>query len=89
MTNVEGEARRAVGRLRRAVEKARRELGVLRGALERAEGGDFPGDEYEEAGRHLDAVGDWLNQEETRLRAKVLQAGGLEPGRVRRSSMSR
>lgn len=89
MTNVEGEARRAVGRLRRSLEKARRELGVLRAALERAEGGDFPCGDYEDAGRRLDAVGDWLNQEEARLRAKVLQAGGLEPGRVRRSSMSR
>ncbi len=78
-----------MGRLRRSLEKARRELGVLRAALERAEGGDFPGGDYEDAGRRLDAVGDWLNQEEARLRAKVLQAGGLEPGRVRRSSMSR
>lgn len=75
--------------MRRSLEKARRELGVLRGALERAEAGDFPGDEYENAGGHLDAVADWLNQEEARLRAKVLQAGGLEPGRVRRSSMGR
>lgn len=73
--------------MRRSLEKARRELGVLRGTLERAEADDFPGDEYEDAGRRLDAVTEWLNQEEARLRAKVLQAGGLEPGRVRRSSM--
>lgn len=84
MTSAEGEARRALGRLRRSVEKAGRELGVLRGALERAEADDFPADEYEGASRRLDALGEWLNHEEARLRAKVLQAGGLEPGRVRR-----
>ena len=86
MRTAEGEARRALSRLRRSVEKARRELRALRGALERAEGDDFPDDDYRECDEHLAAATEWVGQEEARLRAKVLQAGGLEPGRVRRSS---
>jgi len=86
MRTAEGEARRALARLRRSVEKARRELDALRGAIVRAEGSDFPDDDYAECDEHLAAVADWTSQEEARLRAKVLCAGGLEPGRVRRST---
>ena len=86
MRTAEGEARRALSRLRRSVEKARRELRVVRGALEQAEGDDFPDDDYRECDEHLTAAAEWVGQEEARLRAKVLHAGGLEPGRVRRSS---
>ncbi len=86
MKTAEGEARRSLTRLRRSVEKARRELRILRGALESAEGDDFPEDEYREVAGYLSALDDWLNREGARLRAKVLQAGGIEPGRVRRSS---
>lgn len=68
------------------MEKARRELRALRGALEQAEGDDFPADDYRECDERLATVAEWVGQEEARLRAKVLHAGGLEPGRVRRSS---
>jgi hypothetical protein len=79
------EARRALQRLRRAVEKAVHELGDVRGALRHAEGRDFPADEYDAASAHLDAVISFIDDEEARLEEKVLHAGGLEPGRVRRT----
>lgn len=85
MRTVEGEARRALSRLRRSVEKARRELGALRAALEEAEGGDFPSDKYEECDERLAATTGWIGEEEARLRAKTLRAGGLEPSTLRRS----
>lgn len=69
--------------MRRAVEKARRELGALRGALEQAEGADFPADEYQECDERLAATTSWIADEEARLRAKSLRAGGLEPDRLR------
>jgi hypothetical protein len=40
--SAESEARKALNRLRRAVEKAARELEALVGALRHAEGEDFP-----------------------------------------------
>lgn len=82
---VVNEARRALQRLRRAVEKAERELGGVRGALRHAEAGDFPAGEYGGAGEHLRAVLDFIDGEAARLDEKVLLAGGLEPGRVRRT----
>ena len=85
MESAEREARRALARLKRALEKARRELDSLRGALESAEGADFPAGEYQEADEHLAAVQEWSGREGGRLQAKILQAGGLEPGRVRRT----
>lgn len=66
------------------MEKARRELGALRGALEQAEGEDFPADQYEECDERLATTTGWIGEEEARLRAKTLRAGGLEPGRLRR-----
>jgi len=83
-TTAEGEARRALQRLRRALEKAERELGDLDGALRRAEGEDFPSDHYDEAVRSLHSVLAFADDEAQRLQEKILQAGGLEPGRIRR-----
>lgn len=82
----ESEARKALNRLRRAVEKSRRELEALVGAIRTAEGEDFPVEEYEEAEARIQETLEFLDQEGRRLQAKILQAGGLEPGRVRRSS---
>lgn len=81
----EREARRALNRLRRAVEKAGTELDAVRGALRHAEGPDFPASDFEEAESRLNAVIDFVAEQAERLEAKILQAGGLEPGRVRRS----
>jgi len=86
MDTAEREARRALARLQRAVDKTRRELVTLRGALETVEGEDFPQSEYGEIDQHLNAVDEFTGREGRRLQAKILMAGGLEPGRVRRSS---
>jgi hypothetical protein len=82
----ESEARKALNRLRRAVEKSRRELEALVGAIRTAEGDDFPVEEYEEAETRIQETLEFLDQEGRRLQAKILQAGGLEAGRIRRSS---
>lgn len=79
------EARRALARLRRAVEKTEHELAAVRGALRHAEGEDFPVAAYDGAGDHLRAVLAFVDEEAERLEEKVLHAGGLEPGRVRRT----
>ena len=79
------EARRALARLRRAVEKTEHELAGVTGALRHAEGEDFPAVAYEDAAGHLRAVLAFVDEEAERLEEKVLHAGGLEPGRVRRS----
>ncbi len=80
----ESEARKALNRLRRAAEKAARELSALDGALRRAEGPDFPVDAYLEVAESLDRVLDFTEEEGRRLQEKILHAGGVEPGRVRR-----
>jgi hypothetical protein len=79
------EARRALNRLRRAVEKAAAEIDTARGALRHAEGADFPADQFFAAEQHLAAVGLFIEEQEQRLQEKILHAGGIEPGRVRRS----
>jgi hypothetical protein len=84
--SAEKEARKALTRLRRAVEKSQKELASLVGSIRTAEGDDFPAQEYQEAGDRLSAVLDFLEEEGQRLEAKILQAGGLEAGRTRRSS---
>lgn len=84
----EREARRALTRLRRAVEKAAHELEATRGALRHAEGNDFPASDFDEAHSHLEAVMNFVDEQAERLEEKILHAGGLEPGRVRRSSTS-
>jgi hypothetical protein len=68
------------------VEKGVRELEILAGAIRHAEGEDFPAESYEEARQRLEVVLDFLEEEGRRLEAKVLETGGLEPGRIRRSS---
>jgi hypothetical protein len=84
MTTVEGEARKALNRLRRAIEKSERELESLAGALRHAEGTDFPREKYDDADAHMRALLDFAEEEATRLQEKILHSGGLEPGRVRR-----
>ena len=81
----ESEARKALNRLRHAAEKARRELDALAGALARAEGDDFPRALYDGLREHLSELIDFTEEEARRLQEKILQAGGLEPGRVRRA----
>lgn len=83
-TSAESEARKALSRLSRAAEKAERELDALEGALKHAEGNDFPVDEYAEVRGALRRLQDFADEEAQRLQDKVLHAGGLEPGRVRR-----
>jgi hypothetical protein len=88
MSTVEGEARRALSRLRRAVEKAQSELDAVAGALRHAEGGDFPTAAFEDASSKLAAVDSFVEEQSERLAEKILHAGGIEPGRVRRSGGS-
>ena len=80
------EARKAVNRLRRSLEKARREIETLAGAIRHAEGDDFPADGYSGAERRIDELMQFLDAEAERLQEKVFLSGGLEPGRIRRSS---
>lgn len=84
MSSAESEARKALARLGRAVEKAERELEALEGALKTAEGSDFPADRYAAVHGALSRVLDFTDEEGQRLQEKILHAGGLEPGRVRR-----
>lgn len=78
------EARKALNRLRRAAEKAVREMEALQGSLRHAEGDDFPAEAYDQQFAALEGVVDFVDEEAARLQEKVLHAGGLEPGRVRR-----
>jgi hypothetical protein len=80
------EARRALNRLNRAVEKAEAELDAVVGALRHAEGDDFPQAEFDAAATHLHDVANFVEEQAQRLQEKILHAGGIEPGRVRRSS---
>jgi len=86
MTRVESEARKALNRLVRALEKSRREMDSLAGAIRHAEGDDFPAEAYREAEDRMDRLVEFAEEEGRRLQAKILQSGGLEPGRIRRSS---
>ena len=81
----EREARRALNRLRRALEKTIAGLDDVSGALRSAEGADFPTGEFEEAENNLASVLDFVEAQAERLEEKILHAGGLEPGRVRRT----
>lgn len=80
------EARRALMRLRRSLEKAEAELDAVRGALRHAEGDDFPVAAFDEAATHLAGLAAFIDEEEQRLQEKILHAGGIEPGRIRRGS---
>ncbi len=84
-TSAESEARKALNRLRRALDKAERELEAVAGALRHAEGADFPAEAFAEARRALAGVDAFAEEQGERLAEKILQAGGLEPGRVRRT----
>ncbi len=84
MDSAESEARKALNRLRRALEKADRELRALEGALSHAEGDDFPVETYDEVNEAIRRVLDFTDEEAARLQEKILHAGGLEPGRVKR-----
>ena len=77
-------ARKALARLGRAAEKTLRELDALEGSLRHAEGDDFPMDRYAEIRTALEGVDAFVEEEGARLQEKVLHAGGLEPGRIRR-----
>ena len=80
------EARRALNRLNRAVEKAESELDAVAGALRHAEAEDFPAAEFEAAADHLRSVVRFVEEQEQRLQEKILHSGGIEPGRVRRGT---
>lgn len=82
--SAESEARKALVRLRRALEKSRRELEAVAGALRHAEGDDFPHTEFDRAGAHISAVENFVGEQAERIEEKILGAGGLEPGRIRR-----
>ena len=84
--STEKEARKALVRLRRAVEKSRKELDSLSGAIRHAEGDDYPREEYEGIRDRMNEILEFLDEEGRRLEEKILSAGGLEPGRIRRSS---
>lgn len=84
MSSAESEARKALNRLARAAEKAERELDALEGALKTAEGSDFPAEEYASVRSALSRILDFADEEGQRLQEKLLHAGGLEPGRIRR-----
>ena len=81
MKTPEAETRRALARLRRALEKARREVRGLRELLEQSEADGFPGDDYAEMDHHLAAATELVNREQTRQQAKILRAGGIGLGR--------
>lgn len=79
------EARKALNRLRRAAAKALHEMELLEGAIGRAEGGDFPKDDYTAARGLLAELLGFTDREAARLQRRVLNSGTFEPGRVRRS----
>ena len=83
--SAESEARKALNRLRHAAEKALRELDALEGALARVEAEDFPRATYDGLRHRLEELLEFTEEEARRLQEKILQAGGLEPGRVRRA----
>ena len=86
MSSAEGEARKALNRLRRAIEKAEHELGAVEGALRHAEGKDFPADDFAAMQIRLSEVQSFIDEQAERLEEKILLSGGIEPGRIRRSS---
>ena len=67
------------------MEKVERELDAVAGALRRAEGADFPEASFEHIESQIADVNAFIEEQAERLEDKILHAGGLEPGRVRRS----
>jgi hypothetical protein len=84
--SVEGEARKALNRLRRAIEKVAQELTAVDGTLRTAEGADFPAEEFTTMQSKIADLHAFVDEQAERLEDKILHAGGLEPGRVRRTS---
>ena len=82
---IESEARRSLARLTRALEKCARELEAVTGALRHVEGSDFPATAFDEATEHIRALEQFVDEQQQRLQEKILSAGGLEPGRLRRT----
>ena len=83
--SAESEARKALNRLRRALEKTQHELEAVRGALQHAEGSDFPHNEFDDVQNHVAAIESFINEQAERIEEKMLATGGLEPGRIRRA----
>lgn len=73
------EARKALARLRRSVEKAARELTEVERVLQPEEGRDFPSAAFAGAASHLQGVRDFVDEQAERLEAKLLEASGLPP----------
>ena len=71
--SAESEARKALNRLRRALEKTAHELGDVRGALESVESTDFPHAEFDAAQQHLDAIESFIDELATRARRDPYQ----------------
>jgi hypothetical protein len=84
MDSAARDARRALNRLRRSLEKAEAELGDVAGSLRHAEAEDFPAAEFDAAAERIGTLLHFVAEQEQRLQEKILHAGGIEPGRVRR-----
>ncbi len=82
MNSTDADIRRALARLRRALEKARREIRGLREMLEESEAEGFPGDDYAEMEELLGRTVAMVNREQARQQAKILRSGGISPGRL-------
>jgi hypothetical protein len=82
--SVESEARKALMRLRRALEKTQHELEAVAAALRDAEGEDFPHADFDAAIANIHAVETFVDEQAERIEEKMLSSGGLEPGRIRR-----
>lgn len=87
------DARRALARLGRSVEKARRELAAVGAALREAEGDDFPAPSHDSADGHLLSVQLFVDEEGDRLSEKILagevRIGNVPDGGVRRRRRER
>ena len=83
--SAESEARKALTRLRRSLEKTRHELQAVAGALRNVEGDDFPHGEFDAAAANISAVENFVDEQAERIEEKMLSSGGLEPGRIRRT----
>ena len=82
--STESEARKALARLQRSLEKTARELDAVRGSLIHAEGDELPAAEFDLAAVKLSELESFVDEQSERLADKILHTGGLEPGRIRR-----
>lgn len=83
MPDHDADARRALARLQRAVEKLRRELNALRDAAEKADPSSLPADAYSNADAVLDTFVELASSEGARFRERILKRGGLSAGTLR------